>query len=148
MLDGTSRLKTYRFDQMARQINDRVDNPAESGVERYVGLEHLDADSLRIRRWGEITDVESTKLRFQPGDVIFGKRRVYTRKLVVPISRVSVQRMLWCSGRGRKWSCPISCRSLCKATASWTEHLKSPWVPCRLQSTRRHLLPKSSRSRR
>lgn len=75
--------RTFRFDQMATLINDRVDNPSESGVERYVGLEHLDADSLRIRRWGEITDVESTKLRFQPGDIIFGKRRVYQRKLAV-----------------------------------------------------------------
>ena len=65
--------KLYRFDQMAEQINDRVDKPAESGVERYVGLEHLDADSLRIRRWGESTEVESTKLRFQSGDIIFGK---------------------------------------------------------------------------
>lgn len=72
-----------RFDQIATQITDRVDNPAEAGVERYVGLEHLDPDSLRIRRWGEPTDVESTKLRFQPGDIIFGKRRVYQRKLAV-----------------------------------------------------------------
>lgn len=72
-----------RFDQIASQINDRVDNPAEAGVERYVGLEHLDPDSLRIRRWGEPTDVESTKLRFQPGDIIFGKRRVYQRKVAV-----------------------------------------------------------------
>lgn len=77
------KLKTYRFDQMAELINDRVDNPAESGVERYVGLEHLDSDSLRIRRWGSVTDVESTKLRFQPGDIIFGKRRVYQRKVAV-----------------------------------------------------------------
>jgi restriction endonuclease S subunit len=72
-----------RFDQITTQINDRVDNPAEAGVEYYVGLEHLDPDSLRIRRWGEPTDVESTKLRFQPGDIIFGKRRVYQRKVAV-----------------------------------------------------------------
>jgi type I restriction enzyme S subunit len=72
-----------RFDQIATQINDRIDNPAEAGVERYVGLEHLDPDSLRIRRWGEPTDVESTKLRFQPGDIIFGKRRVYQRKVAM-----------------------------------------------------------------
>jgi restriction endonuclease S subunit len=76
-------MTNFRFDQVATLINDRVDNPAESGVERYVGLEHLDADSLRIRRWGDITDVESTKLRFKPGDIIFGKRRVYQRKLAV-----------------------------------------------------------------
>ncbi|MCC6427078.1 MAG: restriction endonuclease subunit S [Phycisphaerales bacterium] len=79
----TSAVQTYRFDIMATMINDRVDDPAESGVERYVGLEHLDADSLKIRRWGDITDVESTKLRFKPGDIIFGKRRVYQRKLAV-----------------------------------------------------------------
>lgn len=72
-----------RFDQIATQINDRVDNPTEAGVDRYVGLEHLDPDSLRIRRWGEPTDVESTKLRFQPGDIILGKRRVYQRKVAV-----------------------------------------------------------------
>jgi restriction endonuclease S subunit len=83
MSDLVSKRKTYRFDQMAKQINDRVDNPAESGVEKYIGLEHLDAESLRISRWGDITDVESTKLRFYPGDIIFGKRRVYQRKLAV-----------------------------------------------------------------
>lgn len=80
---AAARVKKFRFDQMATLINDRVDKPAESGVERYVGLEHLDADSLRIRRWGDITDVESTKLRFRPGDIIFGKRRAYQRKLAV-----------------------------------------------------------------
>lgn len=78
--DGRTRV---RFDQIATQINDRVDNPAEAGVDRYVGLEHLDPDSLRIRRWGGPTDVESTKLRFLPGDIIFGKRRVYQRKVAV-----------------------------------------------------------------
>lgn len=75
--------KQVKFGQIATQINDRVDNPADAGVERYVGLEHLDTDSFRIRRWGEPTDVESTKLRFQPGDIIFGKRRVYQRKVAV-----------------------------------------------------------------
>jgi type I restriction enzyme, S subunit len=73
----------YRFDQIAQNITDRVDNPAESGVDRYVGLEHLDSESLQIRRWGTPADVEATKLRFQPGDIIFGKRRAYQRKLAV-----------------------------------------------------------------
>jgi type I restriction enzyme, S subunit len=72
-----------RFDQMAKHITDRVDNPSEAGVERYVGLEHLDPESLKIRRWGSPEDVEATKLRFKPGDIIFGKRRAYQRKLAV-----------------------------------------------------------------
>tara|TARA_R110002073_G_scaffold4803_1_gene30436 strand:+ start:18935 stop:20113 length:1179 start_codon:yes stop_codon:yes gene_type:complete len=82
MLERPSKLTSYRFDQLADQINQRV-MPAEADVERYVGLEHLDPDSLRIRRWGDPSEVESTKLRFEPGDIIFGKRRVYQRKVGV-----------------------------------------------------------------
>jgi type I restriction enzyme S subunit len=72
-----------RFGEFANCINDRVDDPSTAGVERYVGLEHLDPESLKIRRWGSPVDVESTKLRFKPGDIIFGKRRAYQRKLAV-----------------------------------------------------------------
>ena len=82
MLERSRKLTCYRFDQLAVQINDRV-LPQEADVERYVGLEHLDPDSLRIRRWGDPSEVQSTKLRFRPGDIIFGKRRVYQRKIAV-----------------------------------------------------------------
>lgn len=75
--------QVWRFDQMATNVNDRIDNPAEADVEHYVGLEHLDTDSLKIRRWGVPSDVEATKLRFRKGDIIFGRRRVYQRKLAV-----------------------------------------------------------------
>lgn len=72
-----------RFDEMATIVNDRIDDPSEAGVDRYVGLEHLDSNSLTIRRWGSPGDVEATKLRFRAGDIIFGRRRVYQRKLGV-----------------------------------------------------------------
>ena len=75
--------RVIRFGEMADSIGDRVDHPAEAGVEYYVGLEHLDPESLKIRRWGQPTDVEATKLRFKPGDIIFGRRRAYQRKLAV-----------------------------------------------------------------
>lgn len=75
--------KVWRFDQIATNVNQRVDNPSESGMEHYVGLEHLDSDSLKIRRWGSPDDVEATKLIFRKGDIIFGRRRAYQRKLGV-----------------------------------------------------------------
>lgn len=75
--------KVWRFDQMATNVNVRIDNPSESGMEHYIGLEHLDADSLKIRRWGTPNDVEATKLMFKKGDIIFGRRRAYQRKLGV-----------------------------------------------------------------
>ena len=75
--------RTWRFEQMATNVNVRIENPSESGMEHYVGLEHLDPDSLRIRRWGSPDDVEAGKLFFKRGDIIFAKRRAYQRKLGV-----------------------------------------------------------------
>ena len=75
--------KVWRFEQMATNVNVRIDNPSESGMEHYIGLEHLDADSLKIRRWGAPDEVEATKLMFKKGDIIFGRRRAYQRKLGV-----------------------------------------------------------------
>jgi type I restriction enzyme S subunit len=75
--------KIWRFDELATNVNVRIHNPSESGMEHYVGLEHLDADSLKIRRWGTPDDVEATKLMFKKGDIIFGRRRAYQRKLGV-----------------------------------------------------------------
>jgi type I restriction enzyme, S subunit len=72
-----------RFGDMAASMTERVDDPSAAGVDRYVGLEHLDPASLRITRWGLPTDVEATKLRFKAGDVIFGRRRAYQRKVAV-----------------------------------------------------------------
>jgi len=83
MAKGSGTWKRLKFGEVAECVNDRVDDPKAAGVDRYVGLEHLDPESLAIRRWGNPSDVESTKLRFKPGDIIFGKRRAYQRKLAV-----------------------------------------------------------------
>ena len=71
------------FRDLAQSITERVDDPAASGLDHYVGLEHLDPDTLKISRWGAPSDVEATKLRFYPGDVIYARRRAYQRKLGV-----------------------------------------------------------------
>jgi restriction endonuclease S subunit len=70
------------FDAFADSINERVE-PIDAAEEIYVGLEHLDSQNLHIRRWGKGSDVIGTKLRFRKGDIIFGRRRAYQRKLAV-----------------------------------------------------------------
>lgn len=74
--------KRLPFGVFADSINERVE-PADAAEEIYVGLENLDAGSLHIRRWGKGSDVIGTKLRFRRGDIIFGRRRAYQRKLAV-----------------------------------------------------------------
>jgi type I restriction enzyme, S subunit len=55
----------------------------DSGVNRYVGLEHLDSNCPRIRRWGSPETVgENSDLRhFEPGDVILARRGIEQRKV-------------------------------------------------------------------
>jgi restriction endonuclease S subunit len=70
------------FGDFAESIGVRAE-PKDAQEEIYVGLEHLDPQCLHIRRWGKGSDVTGTKLRFRRGDIIFGRRRAYQRKLAV-----------------------------------------------------------------
>lgn len=74
--------KRLPFGAFANNINERVE-PADAADEIYVGLDDLDPGNLHIRRWGKGSDVIGTKLRFCKGDIIFGRRRAYQRKLAV-----------------------------------------------------------------
>jgi restriction endonuclease S subunit len=74
--------KRLPFGAFAESVNERAE-PSEAAEEIYVGLEHIEPQDLHIRRWGKGSDVIGTKLRFRKGDLIFGRRRAYQRKLAV-----------------------------------------------------------------
>ncbi|KAA6045442.1 restriction endonuclease subunit S [Pantoea sp. Bo_7] len=71
-----------KFGDIAKHISKRVE-PSETDLKIYVGLEHLDPDSLKIKRHGVPADVEGQKLLVKKGQIIFGKRRAYQRKVAV-----------------------------------------------------------------
>jgi type I restriction enzyme S subunit len=71
-----------KFGEIAKNISKRVE-PSVTDLEVYVGLEHLDPQSLRITRRGVPADVKGQKLRVRPGQIIFGKRRAYQKKVAV-----------------------------------------------------------------
>lgn len=71
-----------KFSDIAKHISKRVE-PAETELEVYVGLEHLDSNSLKIKRHGVPGDVAGQKLLVKKGQIIFGKRRAYQRKVAV-----------------------------------------------------------------
>lgn len=74
--------RIVKFGEIAKSVSKRVD-PSETELEVYVGLEHLDPDNLRITRRGVPSDVKGQKLLVKPGQIIFGKRRAYQRKVAV-----------------------------------------------------------------
>ena len=73
-----------KFGEIAKEVKSTTKDPAEVGLEFYVGLEHLDPQSLRIARKGIIAeDNPSFTRRFSAGQILFGKRRCYQKKAAV-----------------------------------------------------------------
>lgn len=71
------------FGDVVRLCTERSNDPEADGFERYIGLEHLDPGELRVRRWGDLADGVTFTNVFRPGQVLFGKRRAYQRKVAV-----------------------------------------------------------------
>lgn len=52
-------------------------------VSRFIGLENIEPEDFKIATWGNIEDGTTFTKRFSKGDVLFGKRRAYLRKVAV-----------------------------------------------------------------
>jgi type I restriction enzyme S subunit len=73
------------FGEVVRQVKETAD-PETSGLERYVAGEHMTTDELQIRTWGTIGDGylgPAFHRRFHNGQVLYGSRRTYLRKVAL-----------------------------------------------------------------
>src|SRR5215813_13897116 len=75
--------RMVRFGDVVRNVDINERDPLANGLERYIGLEHINPESLHIKRWGQIEDGTSFTRKFVQGQVLFGKRRAYQRKVAV-----------------------------------------------------------------
>ncbi len=75
--------RQVKFGDVVQLSKTRSQDPLADGIERYVGLEHLEPGDLRIRSWGSVADGVTFTSLFHPGQVLFGKRRAYQRKVAV-----------------------------------------------------------------
>ncbi len=60
-----------------------ANDPAAAGLTRSVGLDHIEPDDLRLRRWSDVGNGADFTRVFRSGDVLFGKRRSYQRKVAL-----------------------------------------------------------------
>lgn len=74
--------KRVRFGDVVENLNETCD-PVAAGLERFVAMEHLEPGSLHVRSWGNVADGTTFTRRCCPGQVLFGKRRAYQRKVAV-----------------------------------------------------------------
>ena len=75
-------MRTFRFDEIAYNSTQKV-KPTEADKEHYIGLEHIDGECLYISRWGSDVAPIGEKLVMRKGDILFGKRRAYQRKVAI-----------------------------------------------------------------
>ena len=75
----------YRFGDIVREVKDKVDRD-NNPYEYYIAGDHMDTDELHLLRRGafEGSDVGPAFIRiFKPGQVLYGSRRTYLRKVAV-----------------------------------------------------------------
>lgn len=77
--------RRVKFGDVVREVKVTVD-PETSGLERYVAGEHMSTDDLHIRHWGTVGDGylgPAFHRKFVKGQVLYGSRRTYLRKVAV-----------------------------------------------------------------
>jgi type I restriction enzyme, S subunit len=83
----SARLRTgwtrVAFGDVVALSREHSSDPDGDGLKRYVGLDHLEPGDLTIRRWGNVLDGTTFTNVFRSGQVLFGKRRAYLRKVAV-----------------------------------------------------------------
>lgn len=72
----------YRFEKIAINCTEKK-KPEENDRFTYLGLEHLDSGCLKVSRFGAEVAPVGEKLMMRKGDVLFGKRRAYQKKVAI-----------------------------------------------------------------
>lgn len=69
------------------KLGDVVAEPKENGkdlqaegVDKVVGLEHIDTEDVHLRRFAGLEDSTTFTKKFRKGDILFGRRRAYLKK--------------------------------------------------------------------
>ncbi|MCG9765165.1 restriction endonuclease subunit S [Vibrio alginolyticus] len=76
--------QTVKFGDICKEVKLTTKDPIGDGYERYIGLEHLDSGSLKIKRWGVIAEDSPSFTRvFKKGQILLGKRRPYLKKAAI-----------------------------------------------------------------
>ncbi|OGK08949.1 hypothetical protein A2767_06555 [Candidatus Roizmanbacteria bacterium RIFCSPHIGHO2_01_FULL_35_10] len=72
-----------KLGEIAQDIRDLYE-PKKTESLKYIGLEHIEQNSLRLYGAGNSADTQSTKKIFGKNDILFGTLRSYFRKIVKP----------------------------------------------------------------
>lgn len=72
-----------KLGDVVRNVNETVKDPQSLGIDRTIGLEHIESGNFEVQGYGTLEEGVSFTRRVRPGQVLFGKRRAYLRKVAV-----------------------------------------------------------------
>ena len=68
------------INDIANVISESIQNPAESGFDIFVGLEHYDSGEVKITRYGSTQNLVTAVKVFHNGDILLARRNVYLKR--------------------------------------------------------------------
>lgn len=73
-------MKTYKLKDFVVPIAVSVTDPANSGYDKFVGLEHYDSGELVVSRYSGVELLTTTAKAFVANDILVARRNVYLRR--------------------------------------------------------------------
>jgi type I restriction enzyme S subunit len=72
--------KPVTFGDVVKEVRQSTKDPVADGIERVVGLEHIEPECIHLRNWASIEEETTFTKTFRKGHVLFGRRRAYLKK--------------------------------------------------------------------
>lgn len=69
-----------KFGDVVAEPGEVVKDIAAEGIEHVVGLEHIETETIHLKRSATIEESTTFTKKFAKGDVLFGRRRAYLKK--------------------------------------------------------------------
>ena len=76
-------MRHYKVAEVVEEISERVNDPANSKYDKFVGLEHYVSGDVVIKQYGSTENLESSMKAFRAGDILIARRNVYLRRASV-----------------------------------------------------------------
>lgn len=82
MVDGLpAKWRRVKLSEICQQERNQVDPASVASDTPYLSMEHMTSKSICLGAWGAAEKVSSSKIRFQRGDILFGRIRPYFHKV-------------------------------------------------------------------
>jgi len=72
--------KKFVVANLVDEASERVDDPSNSKLQRFVGLDEFESGQLKIRKWASTENLVSAMKLFRSGDILFARRNAYLRR--------------------------------------------------------------------